>query len=144
MPDHHNAISNLNHRFIELLDQRNYAEVAKLFAHGSLSISRPLDPNPASGEGEAGVLAMLTGMLPPPSPDAFARHIPSNLIVEIDDGGTTAQARMYTAAHLFVPNKSPHFLGVGRHMDKLVLRDGLWTFVEKTIIGDAQFALPKA
>lgn len=144
MTEHHVAISNLTHRFIELLDQRNYRELAKLFAHGSLSISRPNDPNPVSATGEAAVAAMLAGMLPPPSPDSFARHIASNLIIDVDAGGATARARMYTAAYFIASGRPPHFLGLGRHRDELACKDGAWWFSRKSIIGDAQFPPPAA
>lgn len=144
MTEHHAAISNLEHRFIELLDRRDYREVAKLFAHGSLSISRPNDPNPVSATGEEAVAAMLTGMLPPPSPDSFGRHIASNLIVDVDPGGEKAKARMYTALHLIASGQPPRFVGLGRHMDELAFVDGAWRFSQKSIIGDAQFPPPAA
>ena len=144
MTEHHGAISNLVDRVIELLDERNYAELAKLFAHGTLSLSRPNDPCPVSATGELDVAAMLSGMLPPPSPGNFARHIASNLLIDVDAAGGTARARMYTTAFFIAAGRPPHMLGLGRHMDDLALVDGTWWFTNKCIVGDAQFSPPAA
>lgn len=130
-------IVNLEHRFIETLDQRDYAALATMFTNGTLVIARPDLAEPPSGTGEAAVAEMLTATLPPPSPTAFGRHIASNLIVEIDERAGTATARMYTAAYLVVQGRPAHFLGVGHHEDRFERIDGAWQFTEKVITGDA-------
>ncbi|WEK02975.1 MAG: nuclear transport factor 2 family protein [Candidatus Devosia phytovorans] len=132
-------ITNLQHEFIETLDQRDYAGLAAMFSNGTLVIARPDLAEPPSATGEPAVAQMLATTLPPPMATAFGRHIASNLIIEIDEDAGTATARMYTAAYLVVEGRPAHFLGAGRHQHRFVRNDGVWEFAEKVITGDAFF-----
>lgn len=59
-------IANLEHKFIEKLDQRDYAGLATMFAGGKLVIARPDLAQPPSASGKADVAQMLTKTLPTP------------------------------------------------------------------------------
>lgn len=133
--DHNQEIANLEHLFLEQLDEHNGSAVAAMFAHGTLEILVPGQPD-LVGTGIEGVTQSLTKLLRPRRPNSFGRHIASNLIIEVDEAALTAKARQYTCLVNITQGQQAYVVGLGRHYDELARIDGKWWFTRKHILGD--------
>ncbi|AUW57128.1 hypothetical protein C1T17_02535 [Sphingobium sp. SCG-1] len=136
------AITNLEHRFIESLDQRNVAAVAAMFGDdGTLEMTVPGFP-PMSGTGASEVSQLLERIIPTPSAGHIGRHILSNHVIDIDQAAGSAEVRMYSCLFTVSEGTPVHCNGFGRHYDKLKLVDGTWCFSHKLIQGDVRIPPP--
>jgi len=135
-------ILNLEHTFIEHLDNDDIDRMASLLEHGSLELVIDGTDVAASGAGAAGARDVLAAVSRPRPTGSFGRHLVSNPIIDVDEKTGTATARFRTILHYVTPGMPLHVLGLGRHEDKLALIDGIWHITCKQIIGDVRYPPP--
>lgn len=133
----HVEITNLVHRYAELVDSGDWDGLVELFAHGEL-------------HGTGGVLrgeavrANFEAVRLYPDGTPRTRHVTTNLIVEIDDQDTTATARSHVTVFQFTPaDGSPAAYPVGatiapiflvRYHDRFHRIDGRWQFASRRFV----------
>ncbi|MDG4668104.1 nuclear transport factor 2 family protein [Mycobacterium sp. 236(2023)] len=133
-------ISNLHYRFIELLDARDNAGMAALFANGTFELNFR---NTFTATGEEAVFALLQRLFPTkPTAEAWSRHYVTNLIIETDDELGTATDRLYSSAWGVRAGKPAHFVGMGRHVGDFELINGEWVFKKLVIYADVDYPYP--
>lgn len=135
-------ILNLEHRFIELLDDDDVSSVASMFEHGTLELSIEGTDFSAVGNGVSGATDVLASTARRRTSGSFGRHIASNHIIEIDDDTETAMIRFRTVLYYVAPGHPLHIMGLGRHEDQLTLLEGAWTITRKRIIGEVRYPPP--
>ncbi|MDG3011653.1 nuclear transport factor 2 family protein [Rhodococcus sp. D2-41] len=138
----HVEITNLVHRYAELVDSGDWDGLVELFAHGEL-------------HGSTGVLrgdAVRTNfeavrLYPDGTPRT--RHVTTNLIVEVHEDDATATARSHVTVFQFTPQSqspgaiSPGAFPVGaaiapiflvRYHDRFHRVDGRWRFASRRFV----------
>jgi hypothetical protein len=66
-------------------------------------------------------------------------HQITNVLVEVDDGGTTAGSEAYVTVRLRCHDAGGRLVdivGAGRYCDRWSLRDGRWAIDDRTYVGD--------
>lgn len=64
------------------------------------------------------------------------RHAVSNIIVDVDDDGHTAQSLSYVLTSQVTPTFPLQLIFQGRYEDSFVCEDGLWRFTARTVLAD--------
>jgi hypothetical protein len=134
MDDARGAIANLLHTYAERIDLGDYEGLADLFAHAQIT-AEGLETGP---RGRDEVLAMYTASTRKyDNGTPRTKHVTTNLILEVDEGGQTAAARSYFTVLQAVPGA----LGLqpiiaGRYHDRFALVDGAWRFERRQMIVD--------
>ncbi|MDG4668035.1 nuclear transport factor 2 family protein [Mycobacterium sp. 236(2023)] len=135
-------ILNLEHTFIEYLDNNDLDQLAALFQHGALELVINGTEVAASGAGVAGARDVLSAVSRPRPEGSFGRHFVANPIVDIHEDTRTATVRFRTILYYVSPGEPLHVLGLGRHEDELCHLDGTWRITRKRIIGDVRYSPP--
>lgn len=128
------AISNLVFRYAELLDSGDSDGVGELFADGEFSSAQLGGPY----RGREAVAAhfrdkakLFDDGLP------WAKHITTNLMIEIADAGTSAICRSVFTGFQEVPGTQQIILlGVGRYFDDFAKSKGAWHFTRRRLVRD--------
>jgi len=142
MSNDYQEILNLEHQFIEHLDDDRLDAVATMFEHGRLELVINGAGIAAEGTGPTGARSVLQAVSRPRPDGSFGRHLVSNPVVTIDDEAGTATVRFRTILHYVAPGMPLHVLGLGRHEDELARFDGAWHITRKRIIGDVRYPPP--
>ncbi len=127
------AVSNLIGRYAELIDDGDFDGVADLLADAAV------------GNGDAA--ALLSGReairsLFTTTTRRYAngtpgtKHVTTNLIVEMDEGGESVRARSYFTVLQSVPGLPLQPIVAGRYHDKFQNLDGRWRFSERRFFID--------
>jgi hypothetical protein len=136
MPDAAREIENLLHTYAERIDAGDLEGVADLFAHGRI---RPFADAPPeqSIEGRDAVLALYrssTRIYEDGSP--HTKHVTTNSIIEVDEGGSTASARSYFTVFQQVDDFPLQPIISGRYHDTFHQVDGRWWFDSRSMLVD--------
>lgn len=122
------AITNLLYRYAELMDQGDFAGVAKLFEHARIKVG--LDE--AAYLDASQILAMWgETVIRYPDGTPRTKHVTTNAIVEFDDDGTTATARSYYTVFQQVDDTPLQPIICGRYHDRFEYVDGAWRWAER-------------
>lgn len=125
------AIRALIHRYAELLDGGDLDGVAELFAHatwGSPGRGRPLRGAEEVRHAYDGVI-LYAGV-----PDT--KHVISNVTIDVDEAGTTANARSYFTVLQARPDFPLQPIIAGRYHDRFERVGGEWRFADRQILPD--------
>ncbi len=136
MADAAREIENLLHRYAERIDAADLEGVADLFAHGRVAAS-PQAKAELTFEGRERVLALYRGSMriyPDGSP--HTKHVTTNSIIEVDEGGATAASRSYYTVFQQVDDLPLQPIISGRYHDTFQRIDGRWWFDTRIMIVD--------
>lgn len=126
------ALSNLLHRYAELVDTGDFAGVGALFGRARVHMAGP-GSDAVSGDTVAAVMRRFVRLY-----DGVprTRHFVTNSIVEVDDiDGDTASARSYYMVLQILA--APEVIVTGRYHDRFARDAGGWYFTERVIHVDA-------
>lgn len=126
--DNYRAIENLMYRYAFTLDAGDLPGVAELFRHGEI-VAPAAD---SVVKGYDAVLEMYnnsTRLYECGTPKT--RHIISNVLIEVDDAGTTAKSQAYFTVVQAAPGLPLQTIISGHYKDSFEKRDGLWRFARR-------------
>jgi SnoaL-like domain len=129
-------IENLIHTYAERIDAGDLEGVADLFRHGRILASPDARAERAIVGREA-VLALYrasTRIYPDGSP--HTKHVTTNSIIEVAEGGATASARSYYTVFQRLDDFPLQPIIAGRYRDTFQLLDGRWWFDTRVLIVD--------
>jgi len=125
------AITELLYRYAELVDAGDYEGVATLFEHGAIG-SVGTDH---VDEGYDAVLARYVDWTKRHADGTTrTKHVTTNVIVELDEGGATASARSYFTVLQQTDVIPLQPIIAGRYEDRFEKVDGAWRFVERRMV----------
>jgi 3-phenylpropionate/cinnamic acid dioxygenase small subunit len=130
----HEAIRNLLATYSYLLDSADYEKWGQLFGEdGTLELNGAVWAK--GGAGIAKKMSDLMASSPKPitgfTGDHLYRHVTTNIHVEVDEAGETAEARAYFFVLHIDKGIPPTIRGGGRYHDKFARVGGEWRFVAK-------------
>ena len=128
------AVPNLIARYTELIDGGDFAGVAELLQHCTITV----EETGSETRGREDIQALY---------DAWTRrydngtphtkHVTTNLILDVDEDGGTATCRSYVTVFQGVGEEFPiQPIYSGRYRDRFDRVEGEWRFVERHMIGD--------
>jgi ketosteroid isomerase-like protein len=135
MDDVYMAIANLVYSYAERIDAGDFDGVAELFTHAQITA----DSADFAPQGKDEVLAMYVASTRRYEDDGTpkTKHVTTNLIVEVDEGGDTAHARSYYTVMQAVPGSlALQPVISGRYRDWFERVDGSWRFTRRHMIVD--------
>jgi ketosteroid isomerase-like protein len=133
MSDPAHAISNLVHRYAELIDLGDFDGVGELFANAVITT----DLNDEVREGAAAAAEQFkdwTRRYPDGTPRT--KHVTTNLIIEVAPDGRTATCRSYFMVFQQTDELSLQPIIGGRYHDELTVVDGEWSFTRRHYMSD--------
>lgn len=123
------AITNLLHRYAEMIDGGQFEELAtELFAHARFIVAPP-PADPVGGATMAGLIAATTIRYDDGTPRT--RHVITNPIVDVDEEAGTATCRSYYTVLQQTPALPLQPVVSGRYHDRFGRIDGTWCFTER-------------
>ena len=124
------TIANLVYRYAELIDAGDFEAMAELFADGCV-----VGPDGETSRGYAEVLALYRGAarIYPETGTPCTQHVTTNLIIELAEDGTRAQARSYFTVLQALEDFPLQVIIAGRYEDEMVLKAGRWQFHRRQI-----------
>jgi 3-phenylpropionate/cinnamic acid dioxygenase small subunit len=136
MADPAREIENLLHSYAERIDAGDLEGVADLFAHGRIQAA-PEAPPEQTFEGRDRVLALYRGSTRIHADGSpHTKHVTTNSIIEVDDGGDAASARSYYTVLQQVDDLPLQPIISGRYHDSFRRIDGRWWFDTRIILVD--------
>lgn len=125
------AIANLVYRYAELIDEGDFAGVARLFEDGCV-----VGPDGGESRGFEAVLDLYRGAarIYPESGTPCTQHVTTNLIIEIDEAGHSAQARSVFTVYQALEDFPLQVIITGSYRDEFALVDGAWGFRRRQIL----------
>ena len=129
--EQHHAITTLMFRYAEYVDAADFDGIGRLFSAGRITN----EGYPGAIEGAAAV-AKLYADTNRVHPDGTlrTRHLTTNVIVEIDDGGEAASARSAFVVFQATPAVALQPIVAGRYHDEFAFADGEWRFARRHIL----------
>jgi 3-phenylpropionate/cinnamic acid dioxygenase small subunit len=128
------AITDLVLRYAELLDEGRFGEVAGLFEHATFRAV--VGTQTYTHHGSAEVLERFEQLVTTYDGIPATKHVTTNVIVEVDDGGTTAAARSYFTVLQARPEFPLQVVIAGRYHDRFERVDGSWRFIDRLVLSD--------
>jgi len=136
------AITKLIYTYAERIDGGDFAGVADVFAHATLTFEG-YDDAVRGKEAIAALYARTTRRYEDGTPRT--KHVITNIQVEVDDAAGTAVARSYFTVFQATSVFPLQPIVAGRYHDRFILRDGRWRFVERRfrteLVGDVSHHL---
>ena len=144
MPDDRDQILHLIYTYAERLDAGDFEGVADLFTEATFRSDR----RPEVRRGRDEILAIYrTTVATHEDGTPSTKHVTTNAIVEVDDGGLAASARSYFTVFQARPELPLQPIVAGRYHDRFVKRAGRWQFSDRLVlmdlIGDLRFHLKR-
>lgn len=135
------AIANLLAGYADRIDAGDFEGLGAMFATGTVRF--PDSGDAYTGADEVG--RMYAGVVQLHDGSPLTKHVMTNTMIEVDDGGRRATARSYFTVFQAHPELPLQPVATGRYEDELELVDGRWRFAERTIVrdlvGDLRFHL---
>ncbi len=136
MANSERAIENLIYRYAERIDAGDFAGVAALFEHGCIRPGHDASPG-AEVRGEAAILGMYresTRLYPDGTPRT--RHLTTNSIIEVEEGGKRAAARSSYTVLQQTDVLALQPIISGRYHDTFQEIEGVWWFDTRVMLID--------
>ena len=133
MADPAREIENLIYTYAERIDAGDFEGVADLFTHGRIAVSPDATPDQAI-VGRDRVLSLYQGttrLYPDGIP--HTKHVTTNPIIEIEEGGDAAVARSYYTVFQQLDDFPLQPIISGRYRDSFQRIDGRWWFDTRVI-----------
>jgi 3-phenylpropionate/cinnamic acid dioxygenase small subunit len=135
------AIANLVYTYAERLDAGDLEGVAQLFARATVRA----DGFPDVRRGAEEVLALYKQTAALYDGKPYTKHLTTNLIIEVDDGGQSASGRAYYTVLQARPELPLQVIITGRYHDRFARDDAGWYFTDRLmfvdLMGDLRFHL---
>jgi hypothetical protein len=130
----HVAIANLVYTYAERIDLGDFAGVAELFRHAVITN----EGSDERSEGTAAALQMYESWTRRYEDNGtpHTKHVTTNLIIEVDDAGSTGTCRSYFTVIQQTPNLPLQPIIAGRYHDRFERVDGAWRFSHRHIISE--------
>lgn len=127
-------IENLIYRYAELIDSGNLEGVAELFSNGEIISSA----QNSRRKGYDQVLQMYQAScrVYEETGTPLTKHLTTNVIVEIDDNGSTARARSYYTVIQATDSLPLQPIISGRYHDCFSKAEGKWAFSSREMFVD--------
>ncbi len=127
----HRAIERLIATYAELVDDGDFAGVGRLlsdatFTGGAGSVT--------GGDPFAKMLRDNVIVYDDGTPRT--KHVTTNLVIEVDEDGSTAESRSYFTVLQALPDLPLQPIVSGRYFDRFERRDGRWRFAERRVRSD--------
>ena len=122
-------ITNLLHRYAELMDAGDFEGCSALFADAAIILDRSPDASPVAAPT---MLALWrSSVIVYDNGTPRTRHQVSNPILAIDEEGGTATCRSTYTVFQQVPESEFRPVAFGRYHDRFERVDGIWRFSER-------------
>lgn len=127
MTEDRSAIEALVFAYAERLDAGDLAGVGTLFEAGSYGAEAgPLV------SGAAAIEALLRDfVILHEDGTPRTKHLTTNLVIEVDEGGDAATARSYFTVVQALPGEEPRAIALGRYRDRFTRGPAGWRFAER-------------
>ena len=132
-------IAALVYQYAELLDAGDLDGVAALFEHATWGSGTRTERMRGSAE----VRRMYDGVVLYDDGTPRTKHVITNLVIEHDEGSTSATARSYFTVLQAVDGLTLQPIIAGRYHDRFEQVDGQWRFAERIIHPDLHGDLSK-
>jgi 3-phenylpropionate/cinnamic acid dioxygenase small subunit len=132
--DDRDAVTKLVFRYAELVDEGEFAAVAKLFEHGTFRAVVGNDVYTRAGTDQ--VREQFEHMVITYDGVPCTKHVTTNVVVEVDDEGRNATSRSYYAVLQARPGLPLQVIIAGRYHDAFAEVDGEWRFTDRLIFSD--------
>ena len=127
----HRAIQNLIATYAELVDDGDFAGVGILLGDATFTGSA------GSVSGRVAIEKMLRdSLIVYDDGTPRTKHVPTNVVIEVDEEAGTAVSRSYFTALQALPDFSLQPIVSGRYQDRFERSDGQWRFVERRVRTD--------
>jgi ketosteroid isomerase-like protein len=128
----HASISALVCRYADLIDAGDFKGIADLFAHAVVR------SGPRAFQGRDQLLALWSELVRTyDDGGTLTKHLISNVVVEVDEGGRRAKARSSVTVLQACPPDFPlQVIATSRHFDQFEKADGGWRFTERVDVTD--------
>jgi len=130
-------IRNLLGTFSEIMDAGDWAGLGELFAEGRIVDDRGRE---IAGGREA-ITGLWSAMVHLYDGSPCTRHLVSGPVIEVKDTAATCRSSFLLTQK--VPNGELVLVAAGRYHDKLNVRNGRWTFTERTFYLDQEGDMSK-
>ena len=126
---HERAIENLIARYAFLVDDGDFAALGRLFEDGQLTVngSEPIVGSQAVESFAHQALRTYEDGTP------RTRHVTTNLIIEVDEGGRRASSRSYYTVFQATTYFPLQPIACGRYKDQFALRQDAWAFTSREV-----------
>lgn len=128
LPDHV-QVTNLIHRYPELIDSGDFAGIGELFRHGKITVEDSGDSY--TGADEVRAMYEKWTRLYPDNGTPHTRHVTTNLVLEMAEDGTKAEARSYVTVFQRTDTLPLQPIFSNRYLDTFEKVRGQWRFVER-------------
>jgi hypothetical protein len=129
------AVPNLIARYTELIDGGDFAGVAELLQHCTLTVEET--GSETRGREDIQALYDTWTRRYEDNGTPHTKHVTTNLILDVDDDAGTAACRSYVTVFQGVGEEFPiQPIYSGRYRDRFEREGGEWRFVERHMIGD--------
>ena len=126
-------IENLLYRYAELVDAGDFDGMADLLAQATVG---GFD-DPGGVRGRDGIARLFhTTTVRHEDGTPRTKHVTTNVIVEVDEGGETATARAYFTVFQALPGMPLQPIVAGRYRDRFALGPVGWAFTERRFAVD--------
>lgn len=125
----HDAIAKLVYTYAERLDGGDFEAAAVLFERATLRSTS----NASVYRGSAEVLVVWRSTVMTYDGSPSTKHVTTNLMIDVDAGGSTATARSYFSVLQARPDLPLQVIVAGRYHDCFVKNDGAWRFDDRLI-----------
>lgn len=128
------AIPNLVATYAERIDLGDFAGVAELFTHATITV----EENDVVVAGKDDVQAMYEQWTRryPDNGTPHTRHVTTNLILDVDDDAGTGTCRSYITVFQRTDVLPLQPILAGRYHDRFERVDGAWRFAHRHMIND--------
>lgn len=133
-PEYATARASIEHllaQYALAVDTGRFEDVAILLQHATVIRG---DNSPMQGRDFADVLQRIVIMYDDGTPRT--RHVMTNLLVELDEGGQSASSRSNVTALQQVPGGPLQIIACATYTDRFARAGGSWRFVERRIVRD--------
>jgi 3-phenylpropionate/cinnamic acid dioxygenase small subunit len=133
--DARDAISRQLFAYAELVDAGDFAGVSQLFEHATYRAVAGDQIGVRTGAAEVQKqFEKFTLRHEDGTPST--KHVITNVVVEVEDGATSAKARSYFTVLQARPTLPLQAIVAGRYHDEFAVIDGAWRFTDRLIITD--------
>lgn len=126
-------ITRLMMRYCEFQDAADFDRVGELFEQGAYIID---------GVSESYIGSQAIAAMKKKYDRTYAdgtlrtKHVTTNAVIEIDEGGDTAHARSYFVVYQQLPDLPLQAIIAGRYHDRFVRSGSTWGFAERRVLSD--------
>ncbi len=132
MTESRDAIRDLMMRYARFTDLADHDTVGEIFAHG------PFRSSLGSSHAGAEMAANRKRRILTHDGSPGTRHVPTNIMIDIDEAAGAARARSYFSLFQATPTMPLRLVGSGRYYDRFERIEGEWCFTDRLSMLDTR------